>query len=235
MTDTPIAPPPVDLARRLTAEAIGSAFLLVAVVGSGIMAETLSPDDVGLQLLENAAATAGALIALIVMFANVSGAHFNPAVTLVERLLGTMTTRDAVAYVVVQLAGGCVGVVVANAMFGAQTGRGWIFLSETDRNSAGELLAEVVATIGLLLVIHGAVRHAKPHVVAVCVGVWLGGAYFFTASTSFANPMVSVARTLSDTFAGIAPASAPGFIGAQLVGAVTAWVLIRWLFAKSAD
>lgn len=231
MTDTPIAPPPVDLARRLVAEAIGSAFLLIAVIGSGIMAETLSPDDVGLQLFENAAATAGALIALIVMFANVSGAHFNPAVTLVERLLGTMPTRDAWSYVGAQIAGGCIGVVLANAMFGEQTERGWIFLSEKERNSPGELLAEVVATFGLLLVIHGAVRHAKPHVVAVCVGVWIGGAYFFTSSTSFANPMVSIARTLSDTFAGIAPGSAPGFIAAQLVGATLAWSLIRWLFA----
>jgi glycerol uptake facilitator-like aquaporin len=218
MTDRPIAPPPVDLPRRLAAEAIGSAFLLVAVVGSGIMAQTLSPDDVGLQLLENAAATAGALIALIVMFANVSGAHFNPAVTLVERLLRTMTTRDAWAYVGAQILGGCIGTIIANAMFGSQTGRGWIFLSERDRSTSGELLAEVVATLGLLLVIHGSVRHAKPHVVAVCVGVWIGGAYFFTSSTSFANPMVSIARTLSDTFAGIRPASAPGFIAAQFCG-----------------
>jgi len=233
--ETPIAPPDVDLSRRLAAEAIGSAFLLIAVVGSGIMASTLSPDDVGLQLFENAAATAGALIALIVMFANVSGAHFNPAVTLVERLLGTMTSRDAWAYVVAQISGGCVGVILANAMFGAQTGRGWIFLSERERDSAGELLAEVVATLGLLLVIHGAVRHAKPHVVAVCVGVWIGGAYFFTSSTSFANPMVSIARTLSDTFAGIEPASAPGFVAAQLVGAILAWLLVRWIFADPAD
>ena len=233
MTDTPIAPPPIDLPRRLVAEGIGSAFLLIAVVGSGIMAETLSPDDIGLQLLENAIATAGALIALIVMFASVSGAHFNPAVTLVERLLGTMTTRDSVLYVGAQIAGGCIGVVLANAMFREQTGRGLVFLSEKERNSPGVLLAEVIATIGLLLVIHGAIRHAKPHVVAVCVGVWIGGAYFFTSSTSFANPMVSIARTLSDTFAGIAPSSAPGFIAAQLVGAVMAWTLIRWLFTDA--
>jgi arsenate reductase len=233
MHDAPIAPPPVDLVRRLTAEAVGSAFLVIAVIGSGIMASTLSPDDVGLQLLENAAATAGALIALIVMFATVSGAHFNPAVTLVERLQGTMSTRDAVAYVEAQIVGGCAGAIAANAMFGAQTGRGWVFLSQRDRNSAGELLAEVIATIGLLLVIHGAVRHEKPHVVAVSVGVWIGGAYFFTSSTSFANPMVSIARTLSDTFAGIAPSSAPGFVAAQLVGAFLAWLLIRWLFAPS--
>lgn len=228
--DTPAAIAAPDLARRLTAEAIGSAFLLIAVVGSGIMAQTLSPDDVGLQLLENAAATTGALIALIIVFATVSGAHFNPAVTLVERLLGTMSTRDACGYVCAQVAGGCFGTMLANAMFTEQTGRGIIFFSQRDRNSAGELLAEVVATIGLLLVIHGAVRHAKPHVVGVAVGVWIGGAYFFTSSTSFANPMVSVARTLSDTFAGISPSSAPGFIAAEFVGAVAAWGIIRWLF-----
>ncbi|MFK7919470.1 MAG: aquaporin [Ilumatobacter sp.] len=222
-----------DLPRRLVAEAIGSAFLLIAVIGSGIMAQTLSPDDAGLQLLENAAATTGALIALIIMFATVSGAHFNPAVTLVERLLGTMSTREAAAYVAAQLVGGCTGTVLANAMFSEQTGRGLVFISQRDRNTPAELLAEVVATIGLLLVIHGAVRHAKPHVVAVAVGVWIGGAYFFTSSTSFANPMVSIARTLSDTFAGIAPSSAPGFIAAQLLGAVLAWSLIRWLFAEA--
>jgi len=233
MPDAPIAPPPVDLGRRLVAEGIGSALLIVAVIGSGIMAETNSPDDVGLQLLENAAATAGALIGLIIMFVTVSGAHFNPAVTLVERLLGTMTTRDALAYTGVQIAGGCVGAVLTNAMFSEQTGRGLIFLSERERNSPSELLSEVVATIGLLLVIHGAVRHAKPHVVAVAVGVWIGGAYFFTSSTSFANPMVSIARTLSDTFAGIEPASAPGFIAAQLVGALIATGLVRWLFRLS--
>jgi len=215
----------------MAAEAIGSAFLLIAVVGSGIMASTLSPDDVGLQLFENAAATAGALIALIIMFGSVSGAHFNPAVTLVERLLGALTTRDAVAYVAAQITGGCVGTVLANLMFSEQTGRGAVFLSERDRNTSAELLAEVISTIGLLLVIHGAARSGKAHVVAVSVGVWIGGAYFFTSSTSFANPMVSIARTLSDSFAGIAPASVPGFIGAQVVGALISWRLIAWLFA----
>ena len=233
--DTPAAHAAPDLAKRMTAEAVGSGFLLVAVIGSGIMAETLSPDDVGLQLLENAAATAGALIGLIIMFATVSGAHFNPAVTLVDRLLGKMSTRDAGAYIAAQVVGGCVGTVAANLMFMDQTGRGAVFLSDKQRDSGPELFAEVIATIGLLLVIHGAARLNKPHVVAVAVGVWIGGAYFFTSSTSFANPMVSIARTLSDTFAGIAPASAPGFIGAQLVGAVAAWALIRWIFADPVD
>ena len=220
------APPP--LTTRLLAEGIGSAFLVVAVIGSGIMAETLSPTDVGLQLLENSAATAGALIGLIIMFATVSGAHFNPAVTLVERLLGRMNNAEAASGA--QLLGGCVGAVLANLMFAQQTGRGAIFLSQKDRNSAAELLSEVIAMIGLLLVIHGAARLGKPHVVAVAVGVWIGGAYFFTSSTSFANPMVSVARTLSDTFAGIAPSSAPGFIAAQLVGALIARAIIPTLF-----
>lgn len=227
-TSQTAATPP--LMSRLLAEGIGSAFLIIAVIGSGIMAETLSPDDVCLQLLQNASATAGALIALIIMFATVSGAHFNPAVTLVDRLLGGLTTREASAYVGAQILGGCIGAVLTNAMFSEQTGQGLIFLSQKDRNSGPELLSEVVATIGLLLVIHGAMRLNKPHVVAVAVGVWIGGAYFFTSSTSFANPMVSIARTLSDTFAGIAPASAPAFIGMQLIGALLAAALIPTLF-----
>lgn len=228
MSDTPELAP--DLGRRLVAEAVGSAFLLIAVIGSGIMAQTLSPDDVGLQLLENAAATTGALIALIIMFATVSGAHFNPAVTLVDRLLGNISTRDSLAYVGAQIAGGCIGTMLANLMFMDETGRGLIFLSQRDRDTWPGLASEVIATIGLLLVIHGAMRYGKPYIIAVAVGVWIGGAYFFTSSTSFANPMVSIARTLSDTFAGIAPSSAPGFIAAQLVGALCAFGLIRYLF-----
>ena len=221
---------PVPVPTRLLAEAIGSGFLVVAVIGSGIMAETLSPNDVGLQLFENAAATAGALIALIVMFATVSGAHFNPAVTLVDRLMGSLSTSMAAMYVSAQVVGGCLGAMVANLMFTEQTGEGLVFWSQKERNTGAELFSEVVATIGLLLVIHGALRLKKPHVVAVCVGVWIGGAYFFTSSTSFANPMVSIARTLSDTFAGIAPASAPAFIAMQVLGAVIAYPLIRVLF-----
>ena len=221
---------PVPFPTRLLAEAIGSGFLVVAVIGSGIMAETLSPNDVGLQLFENAAATAGALIALIVMFATVSGAHFNPAVTLVDRLMGSLSTSMAAMYVSAQVVGGCLGAMVANLMFTEQTGEGLVFWSQKERNTGAELFSEVVATIGLLLVIHGALRLKKPHVVAVCVGVWIGGAYFFTSSTSFANPMVSIARTLSDTFAGIAPTSAPAFIAMQVMGAVIAYPLIRVLF-----
>ncbi len=227
MSATIPAPP---LPVRLLAEGIGSAFLIIAVIGSGIMAETLSPDDVGLQLLENAAATAGALIGLIIMFASVSRAHFNPAVTLVDRLLGAMTTREAAAYMVAQIVGGCFGALITNVMYTEQTGRGILFISQKERNSGAELVAEVVATLGLLLVIHGAVRYGKPYVVAVAVGVWIGGAYFFTSSTSFANPMVSIARTLSDTFAGIAPGSAPAFVVVQMLTAVVAAPLIRLLF-----
>lgn len=224
------------MSTRLLAEAIGSGFLVLAVIGSGIMAENLSPDDVGLQLFENAAATAGALIALIIMFATVSGAHFNPAVTLVDRLLGNLDNREAGSYVVAQIVGGCLGAILANVIFlDFDNVEAAVFLSEKTRDGAPILVSEVVATIGLLLVIHGAVRHGKPYVVAVAVGVWIGGAYFFTSSTSFANPMVSIARTLSDTFAGIAPSSAPAFIVMQLVGALIAWAIIPTLFFHDPD
>lgn len=224
--------PTVPLPSRLTAEAIGSGFLVVAILGSGIMAETMSPADPGLQLLEAAISTGAALVALIIMFITVSGAHFNPAVTLVERLLNEMSTRDALAYVVAQIAGGCLGAVVANVMFADQTGRGWVFLSERERSSLGELVAELVATFGLVIVIHGAIRHRQPAVVAVAVGAYIAGAHFFTSSTSFANPMVSIARTLSDTFGGIEPASAPGFVAVQLLGAILAWLVIPFLFLR---
>jgi glycerol uptake facilitator-like aquaporin len=220
------------LSTRLLAEALGSGFLIIAVIGSGITAETLSPADVGVQLLENAMATAGALIALIIMFATVSGAHFNPAVTLVDRLLGNMTTRVAALYVGAQIVGGCLGAVLTNLMYSEQTGRGLVFLSERERNSGAELVSEVIATCGLLLVIHGALRYRKPYVVGVAVGVWIGGAYFFTSSTSFANPMVAIARTLSDTFAGIEPASAPAFVAAQITGALIAFALIPVLYHR---
>jgi len=234
-SDTPYpVPDESPLSTRLLAEAIGSGFLIIAVIGSGITAETLSPADVGVQLLENAAATAGALIALIIMFATVSGAHFNPAVTLVDRLLGNMTTRVASLYVLAQLVGGCIGAMLTNLMYTEQTGRGLVFLSERERNSGAELVSEMIATFGLLLVIHGALRYGKPYVVAVAVGVWIGGAYFFTSSTSFANPMVAIARTLSDTFAGIEPASAPAFVVAQVTGALIAFALIPVLYQRHA-
>jgi arsenate reductase len=216
----------LDLPRRLVAEALGTCFLIVAVIGSGIMASRLSPNDVGLQLLENAAATAGALIGLILMFGAVSGAHFNPVVTLVDRAFGTITTRDTVAYVVAQTVGGCIGSVVANLMFELDA----VNLSTKPRSSAALWLSEVVATVGLLLVIHGCVRTGRASVVPFAVGAWIGGAYWFTSSTSFANPAVTVARTLSDTFAGIKPSSAPMFIVMQLLGAAIAFALVRFIY-----
>ncbi|MEP7048676.1 MAG: MIP/aquaporin family protein [Ilumatobacteraceae bacterium] len=220
----------LDLTRRLVAEALGTAFLIIAVIGSGIMASRLSPSDVGLQLFENAAATAGALIGLILMFGAVSGAHFNPVVTLVDRLLGTTSTRDSVLYAVAQTIGGCIGTVIANLMFGLPAVR----LSTHSRSSGALWLSEVVATIGLLLVIHGCVRTGRASAVPFAVGVWIGAAYWFTSSTSFANPAVTIARTLSDTFAGIKPSSAPMFIVMQVFGAVLAYGLVRFLYPRSA-
>ena len=236
-TDRPLAneietgtgPLPTSLARRAVAEAIGTGFLIIAVIGSGIMATRLSPDDVGLQLLENAAATAGALIGLILMFGAVSGAHFNPVVSLVDRWSGTVPTRDTIVYIGAQIVGGCLGAVVANLMFELPA----IEWSTKERSSPALWLSEVVATIGLLLVIHGCVRTGRAAAVPYAVGVWIGGAYFFTSSTSFANPAVTIARTMSDSFAGIEPASAPMFIAAQLVGAVLAFALIRYLYPRS--
>jgi glycerol uptake facilitator-like aquaporin len=216
----------LNLSRRLLAEGLGTGLLVVAVIGSGIMASRLSPDDVGLQLLENAAATAGALIALIWMFGAVSGAHFNPAVTLLDRAFGGISTRDASLYVIAQVIGGCLGAIVANLMFELPA----IEWSTNDRSSGALWLSEVVATTGLLLVIHGCVRSGRASVVAVAVGVWIGGAYFFTSSTSFANPAVTLARTISDTFAGISASSAPMFVVMQLIGAAVAYVLIRTLY-----
>lgn len=216
----------LDLTRRLAAEAFGTAMLIVAVIGSGIAASRLSSGDVGLQLLENAAATAGALIGLILMFGAVSGAHFNPVVTLLDRLLGTTSTRDTALYVIVQVGGGCAGAVLANLMFELPA----IELSTTDRSSAALWLSEVVATVTLLVLIQGCVRTGRSSVVPFAVGAWIGGAYWFTSSTSFANPAVTVARTLSDTFAGIAPASAPMFVLAQLVGAAIALGLVRLFY-----
>ena len=216
----------LDLTRRLVAEAVGTAFLLLAVVGSGIMASRLSPDDVGLQLLQNAFATAGALVGLILCFGAVSGAHFNPVVTLLDRLLGSIATRDAIAYIGAQVAGGCIGVVAANVIFELPA----IEASQTTRSSGALWLSEVIATVGLLLVIQGCVRTGRAGAVPFAVGAWIGGAYWFTSSTSFANPAVTVARTLSDTFAGIEPASAPGFVLSQLVGLGLAYGLVRLLY-----
>jgi len=211
--------------RRLTGEFVGTAFLLTAVVGSGIMAQNLT-DDVGLQLLQNAFATAGVLVALILAFGSVSGAHFNPAVTLTDRWFGGIDTPTTVWYIAAQTAGGIVGVIAANIMFDLDA----VNWSTRERSSLNLVFAEGVATLGLLLVIFGTVRSGRTSVVAFAVGGYIAGAYYFTSSTSFANPAVTVARMFSDTFAGIRPADAPAFIAAQLVAVVVGIALIRVLF-----
>jgi arsenate reductase len=220
-----------ELARRCLAELMGTAFLVAFVIGSGIAAQRLSPGDVGLQLFENAAATAAGLVALILAFGPVSGAHFNPVVTLADRFFGGLSTQDAGAYVVAQVTGGVIGAVVANLMFSVPA----VELSTHHRDGGGVWLAEVVATLGLLLVIFGVVRSGRAAAAPFAVGAYIGGAYFFTSSTSFANPAVTVARSLSDTFAGIAPSSVPAFVGMQLVGAALAVATVRFLYPDIAD
>ena len=214
-----------DLTRRLLAEFVGTAFLLAGVIGSGIMAERLS-DDVGLQLLANAGATVGVLYAIILMFGPVSGAHFNPAVTLADTLLGNRPWSDVGPYVVAQIAGGAVGVVIANLMFELDA----INVSEKVRDGSGQYLGEVVATFGLVVLIFSLVRTDRAHLAASAVAAYIGGAYWFTSSTSLANPAVSVTRTLSDTFAGIDPGSAPMFIVMQVIGALLAVGFVRIVY-----
>lgn len=216
------------LARRLTAEFVGTAFLLAGVVGSGIMAERLST-DIGLQLFQNAFATAGILVALILALQPVSGAHFNPAVTVADRLLGGVDTRTGLAYVTVQVLGGAVGVMLANLMFEVDA----VNWSTKERVGAHLVLAEAIATFGLVMVIYGVVRAGKPTLAAYTVGGYIAAAYYFTSSTSFANPAVTLARTLSDTFAGIKPSAAPAFIAAQIVGATAAALTMRFLYPTS--
>ena len=226
---TQIAQP--TLIARLTAEAVGTALLVATVVGSGIMAQRLSPDDVGLQLLENAAATTGALIALILALGPVSGAHFNPVVSMVTRLFGGLSTRDTILYSLVQIAGGCIGAMIANVMFELDV----VNLSTKDRSSGALWFSEVIATIGLVLIIFCIVRSGRASAVPYAVGVWIGGAYWFTSSTSFANPAVDFARSLSDSFAGIKPSSIPGFLIAQIVGGLLAFVLVKILYPVALD
>jgi arsenate reductase len=216
----------VALWRRLTAEFLGSAFLAALVIGSGIAAQQLSPGNTGLQLFENAAATAAGLFAIILMFGPVSGGHFNPVVSFVDAAFGGVSWRDAAAYLPVQV-GGCVfGAVVANLMFSKAA----FELSTKHRASPAHFLSEIVATLGLLLVIFALVRSGRSKSIPAAVGAYIGAAYFFTSSTSFANPAITVGRMFSNTFAGIAPSSAPSFIGAQIVGAIVALVLIRMLY-----
>ena len=203
----------MSLGRRVTAEAVGTAFLVMAVVGSGIAAQRLSPGDAGLQLLANSLVTGAALVALILALQPVS-ASFNPVVTAIERVLGRVTTREAVLLVAGQVLGGVVGCVLANLMFELDA----VSLSDHHRISSGTLLAEVVATAGLVVIVFGSIRSGRLETVAYAVGGYITAAYWFTSSTSFANPAVTLARTLSDTFAGIAPASAPAFVLMQVVG-----------------
>jgi len=219
----------VELARRLVAELVGTAFLLAGVVGSGIMAENLT-DDVGLQLLANAFATAGILVALILALGPASGAHFNPAVTLADRAFGGIDTPTAAAYICAQVTGGIVGVLVANAMFDLPV----VELSTRSRSGGHLVFAECIATLGLLLVIFGVVRSGRASLAAFTVGGYIAAAYFFTSSTSFANPAVTIARMFSDTFAGIDPASVPGFVAAQLVATGVAVVLVRVIYPDMA-
>ncbi len=214
-----------SLARRATAEAVGSGLLVAIVVGSGIFAQRLSPDDVGLQLLESSIATGAGLVALILALGPVSGAHFNPVVTLADRLLGGLRAGEAWAYVGAQLLGGAGGAVVANLMFELPAAS-W---STNDRSSVGLWLGEVVATFGLLTVILGVVRSGRATAAPFAVGGYIAAAYWFTSSTSFANPAVTVARSLTDTFAGIRPASVPAFVTAQFVGGLAAVALARFL------
>jgi arsenate reductase len=217
-----------SLGARALAEGLGTGLLVAAVIGSGVAAERLSRGEAGLQLLENSTATVLALAALILTFGPVSGAHFNPAVTLAEFATGKLDRRAAVTYIGAQLVGGCAGAIVANLMFELPA----VELATKDRISTATFLAEVVATFGLLTVIFGVVRSGRLVAVPVAVAGYIGAAYWFTSSTSFANPAVTVARTLSDSFAGIRPASAPGFIAAQLLGAALAVVTARVLFPE---
>ncbi|MGN7253284.1 aquaporin [Arthrobacter sp. SAFR-014] len=217
------------LARRAAAEFTGTAFLVMAVVGSGVMASRLSPDDVGLQLLQNSLATGAALVALIVALQPVS-ASFNPVVTLAERVLGVLDTRTAAALIATQFAGGVAGSVLANLMFGLDA----VSFSTHERTGAGLWLGEVIATAGLLVIVFGTLRSGRTDRVAFAVGGYITAAYWFTSSTSFANPAVTVARTITDTFAGIAPASAPAFILAQLLGGAMGFVLVRALYPAPA-
>lgn len=213
---------------RLFAEGIGSLFLAATVIGSGIMAERLSAGNSALALLANTVATVAALAVLIALFGPISGAHFNPAVSLVQMLRGVMTRREAVAYALVQSIGCCLGALVAHAMFGLPLLQSSLHI----RTGPPQWLAEVIATLGLILVVLG---HRRAADAPWMVAAWIGAAYWFTASTSFANPAITVARALSDTFAGIRPVDVPAFIAAQVIGALAGLGLGQVLFAKTAD
>jgi glycerol uptake facilitator-like aquaporin len=229
----------IGLPRRLLAEFTGTALLLTVVVGSGIAAAQLSPDDVGLQLLENSTTTAFGLAVLILLFGPISGAHFNPVVTAADWLLGRrtgtgITGSDLLAYTVTQITGAIAGTLLANVMFD----RGVLELSTKIRGTTGHFVGEVVATAGLIALIFALARTGRAGLSAAAVGAYIGAAYWFTSSTSFANPAVTIGRMFSDTFAGIAPSSAPGFIAAQIIGAGVGLALVVVLYpdvARTAD
>ncbi|MFI5052351.1 MAG: aquaporin [Acidimicrobiales bacterium] len=208
------------------AEYLGSLFLAAIVIGSGIAAQTLSPDAPGLELFENAAATAAGLFAIILIFGPVSGAHLNPVVSLVDAAFGGLTWRDAGWYLVAQVSGCASGAVLANLMFA----RAGVSISTHHRATLAHALAEVVATVGLVLVIFALARTGRGAAAPAAVGAFIGAAYFFTSSTSFANPAITVGRMLSNSFAGIAPSSAPAYIGAEVVGGLLGFALIRALY-----
>jgi glycerol uptake facilitator-like aquaporin len=227
---------PVALWRRLLAEFLGSAFLAAVVVGSGIAAQRLSPGETGLELLENAAATAAGLFAIILMFGPVSGGHFNPVVSFVDAAFGGLSWRDAAAYLPVQVAGCVGGAMLANLMFALPA----VSISAKHRATPAHFLSEVIATLGLMLVIFALARAGRPQATPAAVGAYIGAAYFFTSSTSFANPAIAVGRMFSDTFAGIAPSSVPSFIAAEIVGGALAIGVIKMLYpgitpAQAAD
>jgi glycerol uptake facilitator-like aquaporin len=224
------------LPRRLLAELLGSAFLAAVVIGSGIAAQRLSPGQTGLELFENAAATAAGLFAIILMFGPVSGGHFNPVVSLVDATFGGISRRDAIAYIPAQIAGCILGALTANLMFSLSA----ISISIHHRATTAHGFAEVIATLGLLLVIFSLARTRRGNLAPAAVGAYIGAAYWFTSSTSFANPAITVGRMFSNTFAGIAPASVPGFVFAQLVGGAIAVGVVRVLYpdvtpAQAAD
>jgi arsenate reductase len=212
--------------RPVLAEFLGTLLLVAAVVGSGIAAARLSPGNIGLQLLESSAATGAALVAIIYALGPVSGAHLNPLVTLADWVCGGVRARTVPLYLGAQLAGAGAGAIVANLMFGLPA----LQIATRPRSSVGLWLGEVVATFGLLLVIFGVVRARRSAVAPIVVGTYIAAAYWFTSSTSFANPAVTLARTLSDTFAGIAPGSVLPFVGAQIIGAILATVTVRFLY-----
>ena len=216
-----------DLSRRLAAEALGTFFLVMAVVGSGIMAEKLAGGNEAIALLCNTLATGAVLVVIIVIFVSISGAHFNPAVTLVMLLRGAIDRPTALAYVVVQIVGGCLGAVAAHLMFGLDP----VQLGSTARTGFGQWLGEFIATFGLIATILGCIRF-RLDALPMAVGLYITSAYWFTSSTSFANPAVTIARALSDTFAGIAPGDVAAFIVAQMIGMLVAVALARWLFRE---